>query len=317
MPNSANAPLASAPLRMTSSASRFRWPIFAPQLRTRWHRARLAKPSIVLQEPLDVIKFDLRTLRIGQTPAKLLENPAHPLHIDLAGNLHRQIVAEVAPVQGPPQRIARNVVTLLPASAVAGAVTLTVAVALLHGFGKALRPLAQGIERLALRIDGAIGVALAKLAAGIAHRVIGRAKTVIIIAGLAVAILPRLLALLTLLTALAWPHAALGQFLLQLLQAVAQALLILLEIAHPLIALLAALAVATGILALLERLVAQLLLLADHVAEFVERLLHVVFAGLAGLRQLEALQHLLQLIEQLLCRILVAGARQPLQPVDH
>ncbi len=75
--------------------------------------------------------------------------------------------------------------------------------------------------------------------------------------------------------------------------------------------------VAPRILALLEGLVAQLLLLADHVAEFVQRLLHVVVAGLAGLRHLQVFQHLLQLLEQLLGGILVAGARQPLHALDH
>ena len=76
-------------------------------------------------------------------------------------------------------------------------------------------------------------------------------------------------------------------------------------------------AVAPRILALLEGLVAQLLLLADHVAELVQRLLHVAVAGLAGLRHLQVFQHLLQLFEQLPGRILVAGARQPLHAVDH
>ncbi len=68
----------------------------------------------------------------------------------------------------------------------------------------------------------------------------------------------------------------------------------------------AAHAVAPGVLALLEGLVAQLLLLADHVVELVERLLHVVVAALAGLRHLQVLQHLLQLIEQLAGALLVA-----------
>jgi hypothetical protein len=36
-------------------------------------------------------------------------------------------------------------------------------------------------------------------------------------------------------------------------------------------------------------------LFADHVAEFVQRLLHVAVAGLAGLRHLQVFQHLLQL----------------------
>ena len=123
--------------------------------------------------------------------------------------------------------------------------------------------------------------------------------------------------MLALLAALALSHAALGEFLLQFLQPVAQALLVLLQIAHALIALLAAHAVAPRILALLEGLVAQLLLLADHVAELVQRLLHVAVAGLAGLRHLQVFQHLLQLLEQLLGGILVAGARQPLHALDH
>ncbi len=126
-----------------------------------------------------------------------------------------------------------------------------------------------------------------------------------------------LLAALAFFAALALPHAALGKLFLQSLEPVAQALLILLQVAHALIALLAALAIAPRILALLVGLVAQLLLLADHVAEFVQRLLHVVAAGLAGLRHLQIFQHLLQLLEQLLGRILVAGTRQALHAVDH
>ena len=59
-----------------------------------------------------------------------------------------------------------------------------------------------------------------------------------------------------------------------------------------------------------------MLLLADHVAEFVQRLLHVV-AALAGLRHLQVFQHLLQLFQQLLGGFLVAGTRHPLQPVEH
>ena len=83
---------------------------------------------------------------------------------------------------------------------------------------------------------------------------------------------------------------------------------------------LAALAVAPLILALLEGLVAQLLLLADHVAEFVERRHHVVvavFALRARPRHLQILQHRLQLIEQLARGVLVAGAGERFQPVEH
>ena len=36
--------------------------------------------SIILQQPLDVIEFDLRAGRIGETAAQFFEDPAHPLH---------------------------------------------------------------------------------------------------------------------------------------------------------------------------------------------------------------------------------------------
>ena len=68
-------------------------------------------------------------------------------------------------------------------------------------------------------------------------------------------------------------------------------------------------------------LVAQLLLLADHVAELVERGHHVVVAVavhlLAGPRHLQVLQHLLELLQHLARRILGAGARHLLELVDH
>src|SRR5512145_967995 len=48
--------------------------------------------SIILQQPLDVIELDLRAGRIGQAAAQFFEDAAHPLHVDLAGDLHRVIV---------------------------------------------------------------------------------------------------------------------------------------------------------------------------------------------------------------------------------
>ncbi len=129
------------------------------------------------------------------------------------------------------------------------------------------------------------------------------------------ALLP--LARLALLAALARHHAVLLHVVEQLAQTLTQRLLILAQAVHcALIALLAAAAVAPGILPLLERLVAQLLLLADHVAEFVQRLIHVAVA-LSGLRHLQVFQHLLHLVEQRPRGVLVAGARQTLHAVDH
>src|SRR6266567_6709741 len=101
------------------------------------------EPLIILQQPLDVIEFDLRALRIGEAAAKFFQNPAHPLHIDFAGNLHRQIVAEFASMQRPPERIVTIAAALLPASAITRAIALSLAIALLHPFSEVLGALAQ------------------------------------------------------------------------------------------------------------------------------------------------------------------------------
>ena len=53
---------------------------------------------VILQQPLDVIEFDLRALGIGEAAAEFFQYPAHPLHIDFAGNLHGKVIAEFTPV---------------------------------------------------------------------------------------------------------------------------------------------------------------------------------------------------------------------------
>src|SRR5512141_2767968 len=84
------------------------------------------KALVILQQPLDVIEFDLRPLRIGEAAAQFFQNPAHPLHVDFTGNFHRQIVAEFAPVQRPTERIVSDTTALLPSDATAGTVALSV-----------------------------------------------------------------------------------------------------------------------------------------------------------------------------------------------
>src|SRR6266704_3366778 len=89
--------------------------------------------------------------------------------------------ARSAAAQRPPQRIGLVAATLLPADTAARAV-LAVAIALLHRLGEALRTLAQRFQRLALRIHRGIGIALAEPAAGVAHRAVGLAKTILTVA---------------------------------------------------------------------------------------------------------------------------------------
>src|ERR1043166_8857799 len=152
--------------------------------------------SIILQQPLDVVEFDLRAKGFAEPAAQFLEDAAHALHVHFAGDFHRQIVELVA-AQRTAQRIVVAARALLAAGAVAGTVILAVAVARLHLLREVLRALAQRLDRLALRIHRAIRIALAEPAAGVAHRGIGIAKIV-----LAVAIVP-LLALLAALALLA------------------------------------------------------------------------------------------------------------------
>src|SRR5262249_28958638 len=91
----------------------------------------------------------------------------------------------------------------------------------------------------------------------------------------------------------------------------------------PLLALLTALstlAIAPLVLALLERAIAQLLLLADHVAELVERGHHVVVAVihlLPGTGHRQVLQHLLEVLQHAARGIPGAGARHLFEPIDH
>src|SRR5436190_12029018 len=178
--------------------------------------------SIILQQPLDVVEFDLRAVGIGEAAAELFEDAADALDVDLAGDLHREVVAEFATAQRTAERIGLVAAALLAAGAVAGtgAVLLAVAVALPHGFRHALRTLTQRLQRLALRIDGTVGIAFAETAGGVAHRVVGLIEAI-----LAVALIARL-PLLARVAALAGTHAALGKLFLQLLETVAQRLLV-------------------------------------------------------------------------------------------
>ena len=64
-------------------------------------RSASASRSIILQQPLDVIEFDLRAGRVGETAAQFFQDPAHPLHVDLAGDFHRIVVVELVVTHRP------------------------------------------------------------------------------------------------------------------------------------------------------------------------------------------------------------------------
>ena len=109
---------------------------------------------------------------------------------------------------------------------------------LLHRLRQTLRALAQGIERAPLRVDGAVGVALAETALRLAHGFSGAAEVVHI--ALALTLLARL-------TLLVLAETAVLELFEQFVEAVAQGLLALPQVAKrvALLALLALLSLMT------------------------------------------------------------------------
>src|SRR5262249_30551129 len=191
---------------------------------------------------------------------------------------------------------------------------------LLKRLRKPLRAPAHSVDRTALAVDGAVRITLAKRAFRVAHGAVGISKIVAAIPLLTLLALLALLTLLAILTFLVLAETTLLHLLQKLFQLLAQRLLIPTQFAKgvriallallPLLPLLAALSSLTLlaalpaplVLALAEGLIAQLLLLANHVAKLVKHRHHVVVAVLPHLtrpRHLQVLHHLRQLIEQL------------------
>src|SRR5690554_371862 len=102
----ASAPAGSMRSCRTSSPSLSAWPSSAPRWRTRWlRRGPIRTKSEILQQPLDVIELELWAEALAVPLAQFLENAARALHVDLARNLDRGVVAVVAATQRPAERI--------------------------------------------------------------------------------------------------------------------------------------------------------------------------------------------------------------------
>src|SRR3984893_17530762 len=202
------------------------------------------------QQPLDVVELELRAEVLAEAPAQFFQNAPRALHVDLARHLDRSVVAVFTPAQGPPERIGLLLGARRPEPAGLAVRAGAQHALLLHRLGEVLRAAAQSFQRAALGIDRAVRVAFSKLTFRIAHGVAGAAE-----------LIHFALPLLTLAEAL------LAQLLHQFLELIAQCLLILAQLAHliallallallPLLALLTALpalAIASLVLALLER----------------------------------------------------------------
>src|SRR6516165_4824524 len=179
--------------------------------------------SIILQQPLDVIELFLRPGEVAETLAQFLDDAAGALHVDLARDFHGSVVAIFAPAQWPAERIGVLLrARLAEAARPAGAGTASHL--LLHRLRQTLRALAQGIERAALRFHGAVGIALAEIAGGVAHGVAGAAELIELILALCLALARTALPLLVLVVL---AEAAALSILQQFVEPIAQRLLVL------------------------------------------------------------------------------------------
>src|SRR5262249_47228100 len=152
--------------------------------------------SEILQQPLDILKFELRAEALAEAAAQFLDDAARALRVDLTGHFDRNVVAVVAAAQRPAERVGLLLrARLAEPGGVAWARGLH-ALLLLHRLREILGAGPKRLERSALRVDRAVSIALAELALGLAHGFASLAE-LIHLAALA------LLALLALLAALA------------------------------------------------------------------------------------------------------------------
>src|SRR5262249_51936556 len=223
--------------------------------------------SIIAQQPLDIFELELRSESLAEAAAQLLENSPRTLHVDVARHLYRGVVAIVSSAQRASQRVGLVLGACRPKPAGLAIGAGADHALLLHRLRQILRAAAEGLERTALGIDSGIRIALSEFALGVAHGFAGTPELIHLA-----------LALLTL------SKTTFAQFLHQFLELVAQRLLVVPQLSHliallallPLLSALPALAVTPLILAVLEGPIAQLLLLADHVTQLVQRRHHVV-----------------------------------------
>src|SRR3954468_6357008 len=111
-------------------------------------RSRPRVCSLVLEQALDVIEFELRSERLAKPAAQFFENAARPLHIDLARHLDADVAVEIAAAQRAAQRIGFRIRPRLRTAGLTGSGAH--AELLLHRLRQALRALAQRFERAAL-----------------------------------------------------------------------------------------------------------------------------------------------------------------------
>ena len=99
----------------------------------------------ILQQPLDIFEFKLRTESLTEAASQFLENAARALRVDLARHLDGDVIAIVATAQRTAERVGLLLgtrLTVAPGPATGLALALPHAL-LLHLLCEVLRPTAQ------------------------------------------------------------------------------------------------------------------------------------------------------------------------------
>lgn len=157
------------------------------------------------QQALDIVRLDLRAVRIRQAASQFLQHALRPLGRAFAGigDAHLRIFIGLATARRPPERIVFLIASLASAAGLIAGLTLLALLALtfLHLLGKALCALLKLSQRPPLRIGRALAVAAAKRtlclahgAAGAVHALLGLTAGLGLAFALTLSLLPQLLA---------------------------------------------------------------------------------------------------------------------------
>src|SRR5581483_1586341 len=264
-----------------------------------------------LEQALQILELERLARGLAQPPPQLLEDLARPLDVDLIGHLDADTgVGPLGALRRTPHRIALAA-RVVEAEARGHATE--------HLLGHLAGALAQLLERARLLLRGAFEVALAQRPLGPLHRFACALELPRRVeAELAQAPLQAAQHVAQLALAVA-QGAELVTLAVARLLALALTLLTLLPLAAlTLLAPLSALAALALAPLLAERVVQQLLLLTQQVAELVHHLAEALVLALVGhAARLQPVEQVAQLAQHLLGHVAVAGPRHVLQVAEH
>src|SRR5581483_6673698 len=290
--------------------------IFRPTLARPRTAGGLTLPAGILEaleQPLEIFELQRLPRGLAQAPAQLLEDLSRALDVDLVGHLDAHSgIGTLRALRRPPHgiqlatRVAETVARRHPAQ---------------HLLRHLPRTLPQLLERTRLLLGGTVEIALAQCALRALH---GLARTTELARRIETEVVEAPLQAAQHVAQLALPIPQRTQLLITRTIALALALpLALLTLTLALLALppLAALPLLTTVALaalLVERIVEQLLLAAEQVAELVHHLAEELTLALVGhAAGLQPVEQIAKLAHHLLGHVAVARARHVLQVAQH